>query len=430
MWRPRGERNDRNESTLSVDDDMDEFGRPNVTRKSKKEKRQPKEKTWPPCFQDKSDVFVLDAGSGMFYHSESDFFYDPNSKLYYGNKKQAYFSYNRDTKRFVPIESSSETGSSEAPLAPPAGTNAAAQNIEQDQFLLVPDARSQSTAVEPPKTAIAIKLKTAIGDSKKKTKKSSEKKKNLSASASKMTPGSGADPVVTKLQKQHLTNIEVWSERGKEMQKERAAEMKLEQPPTTGKASSGSPSQTPAVAKTAKGKPICLLCKRKFPTIEKLRLHEEKSALHKENLEKQKKMQEDEEQKAKSVATSGPGYVDRAQQRRDMYGPEHVLPPPPVMPDTSGPISVTDETSEIAVPATNLMGDSSNIGHQMLQKLGWKSDKGLGRAAGASEGGGEGKGAIAGGNNREKLRQDQQKQQAALAQDWERIECLASKPQR
>ena len=58
--------------------------------------------------------------------------------------------------------------------------------------------------------------------------------------------------------------------------------------------------------------------------------------------------------------------------------------------------------AEIVRPEDNL--GESNIGNQMLQKLGWKSGSSLGR-------GGEG---------------EQARTQSTLVKDWEKIETLAS----
>ncbi|KAL7563570.1 hypothetical protein ACA910_006461 [Epithemia clementina (nom. ined.)] len=47
--------------------------------------------------------------------------------------------------------------------------------------------------------------------------------------------------------------------------------------------------ETMMIPRTKEGKPICCLCQRFFETVEKLRYHEQVSALHKENLKKLKK---------------------------------------------------------------------------------------------------------------------------------------------
>jgi RNA-binding protein 5/10 len=78
---------------------------------------------------------------------------------------------------------------------------------------------------------------------------------------------------------------------------------------------------------TSGGKPICRICMRKFPTVDKLRQHEQQSELHKANLAKaeaakaaeKKKVDEEQTkvQEKKKVPTIK--YKDRASQRRMLY---------------------------------------------------------------------------------------------------------------
>jgi RNA-binding protein 5/10 len=355
----------------------------------------------------------------MFYNAETDFFYDPTSRLYYGNKKRAYYSYSPDTKRFSPVgggggggdnnnkmSADGKEGPSETDVPPPpAGTDAAEDPSNQDHFLLVPTGADNKTAVEPPKKVIAIKLKTAVpvrskNPEKKKKKHSESSMKTATAatapedSSGKATPATATPVLPNILQKQHAVNIEKWHERGKELKQEATA--------------AESAAKATALKKTADGKPICWLCKRKFPTLEKLKQHEEKSALHKENVAKLQQQEEEERKKKEAEEKDATAaYLDRAQQRRDLYGPEHVLPPP-LDPSAAAQAALAPPTDADNVNSDPL-DSSTNIGHQMLQKMGWQSGKSLG---GRSDGG------IGG-----------EEQQTALAQDWDRIENMVAKPQ-
>ena len=361
----------RSNSASSNEGSTDEFGRDRTEKKKKKVDAE-----WPPCFQDKSEAFVLDSRSGMFYEADSDFFYDPTSKLYYSNKKQCYFSYNTDKKRFIPVESSGADGNvAESKRAGHAPT-------EQDQLMLVPNGANNILASEPTKKGIAIKLTTAISKQKpeKKRKKRSDSTVEPSTSSAAKVAPKLSEPA-TKLQKQNAANIEKWSVRAGE--------------------------DAPIAATTAKktkiaskGKPICWVCKRKFPTMEKLQQHEEKSDLHKENLAKQQDQERNKDVSKEKPKEDTGAYVDRAKQRRNMYGPELVLPPPGAvgMPTESASVPLVDDDQP---PAGTV-----NVGHQMLQKLGWKSGAALGRGS-----------------------EHQKQQQAALAQDWDRIENMAAKNQ-
>jgi hypothetical protein len=152
------------------------------------------------------------------------------------------------------------------------------------------------------------------------------------------------------------------------------------------------------ISRTAKGEPICTLCQRKFPTVDKLFYHEKVSELHKANLAKQVVTEEQNVavvQKAPPVATTKPAaYVDRAQHRRILHGPETPVTAAPTPPSTAAAVVVKNTTVD---PKDTL--NESNIGNKLLQKLGWQQGKALGRGRSTAA--------------------------AEVQQDWERIERLA-----
>jgi OCRE domain/G-patch domain len=426
---PRSNDNTKGNKDGSLSEE-DEFG-----RKLKKKKKITAEQEWPPCFQDHSEGFVLDSRSGkpiyiatcldgwfnflktttdrrspchtyctwlliitgMFYEEKSDFFYDPTSKLYYGNKKGAYFSYNADKDTFVPIDSSAEDG--ETKKLPPAGSKGATTTEDQDHLMLVPHGANHKTeTTEPSKhKMIAIKIKTKIATPIKKKKKRSDSTTTdhpviVKDKDKDKPPMSGDNEPANVIQKQHEASLMRWSERQDELAKSREGE--------TGTGTNAGGLSRPRFTKH--GKPICWVCKRKFDSLEKLQRHEEMSTMHKENLAKQKDHSNENVAKLPGEE-SGKYYVDRAQQRRDLYGPELTLPDPVfhgvnVSGTTSALPSNGDEQLSIDPNSTN------NVGQQMLEKLGWKEGTMLGR-----------------GNDQQK------EQQAALAQDWNRIESLAAK---
>jgi len=293
---------------------------------------------WPPPFESGGAAYDFHAASGMFYESITDFFYDPKTKLYYGNKSKVYYTYRPGhDPPFCALE------------APPAFDEALGT---------VP------TTIGPKleeKKKIAISLKTTVlpGESKDAKKPKPDK----AAKKAKVAP---PEP-----KKKDAANIEVWAERGKEVREESSKNLPM----------------------TATNKPVCILCRRKFASIEKLKKHEERSALHKENLEKKRK-----EAEAKKHEEANMEYRDRALERRIMHGPEQAsMPALPRDLDTS-----TQREAEVVRPEDNL--GTSNIGNQMLQKLGWKSGSSLGRGV---EGGPD-------------------SAQNTLIKDWEKIETLAA----
>ena len=324
------------------DDDeeqVDEFGR--SINKRKETKVIPE---WPPKFESDGSSFVFDSRSGMFYNAESDFFYDPNSKMYFSNKKQAYYRHDETSDPPFQIAHLAKGQDTMNPTAEPA---------------LAPQ-KKPGTKVEP-KGSISIKLKTKSLKSRK--PKTLEKKQDATSSSS----------VNTKVQKQHAVDMDKWSDR----QVEKSVEERT-------------------IQRTAKGEPMCPLCRRKFPTVEKLLYHERVSQLHKDNLAKQAQTK-----KTAPVPGNDKGYVDRAKQRRDMYGPETT--PVAVPLPTSLPTSGSTEEITASTPQDNL--NETNVGNKLLQKMGWKEGKSIGRTRGNEES------SLSNSN---------------LTKDWERIEAIAA----
>mmetsp|Transcript_1445 Transcript_1445/g.3593 ORF Transcript_1445/g.3593 Transcript_1445/m.3593 type:complete len:261 (+) Transcript_1445:749-1531(+) len=254
----------------------------------------------------------------MFYHASTEFFYDPKSKLYYGNKQKAYFRY----------------CVGENPPFQELVNNDAAEKESQEED----DAKAL-----PEKKTIAICLKTKLlPETSREEEKVDEKTEQKVA--------------LSRTQKTHAENMSRWLERGKE------------------------DSESNVLLRTKSGQPVCLLCRRKFQSAEKLHRHEKLSDLHKTNLAKKKEM-------------AAQLYRDRAQERRMLHGADA----PAIFKKVEE--TVEPRKAEAANPEDNL--GASNIGNKMLQKLGWKSGSSLGRNFGESTLGGE------------------------IQKDWERIEALA-----
>jgi RNA-binding protein 5/10 len=276
----------------------------------------------------------------MFFHASTEFFYDPKSKLYFGNKEQLYYQH-----------------------CP--GQDPPYQVIEQtEEHHDTPTTSVKTVAQEPERKKIAICLKTkalpgAAADEKKKSKKQDKNKDPAPKPSATSTA-----PVVPK---EHATKMDLWSERGKELRGE-----------------------APLV-RTKTGQPVCLLCHRKFPDVSKLRRHEDLSELHKENLVKKQQQQ-------RAAAEASTSYRDRALERRILHGDDTdagTLVGRPLQEQMS---------KEIVGPKENLNLGASNIGNQMLQKLGWKAGSAIGRHSDKPD-------------------------EGVLQKEWERIEAMAAKSQ-
>ena len=311
---------------------LDEFGR--LVPSVKKPIALPKKEEWPPCFCDRHAVdYVLDARSGMFYHADCEFFYDPKSRLYYGNKQQCYFRHvENSTRQYVRVDDQ--------------GSSAAVMSSEPEAIL---DPKSRPTSAGS--STISIKLKTTKFATKKKTQNTKHTRESLGSASTNSTCNTVVTSAAsTTASKEHTQNIGKWQERRQEL---------ALAPPTC--------TATPATTKV--GEPVCLLCKRKFQTIEQLRRHEEISQMHKDNLVRAKNA---EQQQAKQ-------YVDRAQNRREMHGSsgfETVLLPATVMDPTNTFASLPEAP---ALDTFDPLG-AQNVGRKMLQGMGWTHDKPEGNA--------------------------------------------------
>ena len=373
------DRDDNDDNDNYENGDNRKKQRDEINKKRKKTK-EPKE--WPPSFQKDESAYTFDTRSAMFYEPLSDFFYDPKSKLYYGNKKCAYFKYDEtnDSPKFVQVQKMTAEQVEEQQRGEQENVHAA----------IVPAADIVST----PK--IAIKFKT------KKVKSSA----STLASQKCDNPQQQQPATVSKVKQQQIANIGKWNEKQAELKDKNhtgATATKVSDPP---------PPQVPQkVRTTVKGEPICMICKKKFPNLAKLRLHEKASELHKKNL---KLLQE--KRKAKLAASGGGGakrklddsttketpmYTDRAEKRRQLHGTDLRAPVPQAMlqlPQANSPIPASEPTA----PGADLL-DENNMGHKMLLKMGYRAKD---------------------------PQQQQDKPKSAnehLRKEWDRIEAMAQK---
>ena len=311
----------------------------------------------------------------------------------------------------------SRAASSEA--APYAKVVKAAPAVEVADALLVANS-SAPTKNKPEKMKIAISLKNKkpVGMTKNSPSMESEKAANIVDTSIPETKASVALTTTPKVQKKHVADMEKWSALGREIQGEGIKDTSDADPSPqpvlkkVAKLVNAAPlPQTSKVTKTAKGEPICLLCRRKFASLEKLCQHERVSALHKQNLAKKTA---EEARKKEGIEHCQGDYRDRAKERRLLYGPDapgsqsqHKEDTPSLTgPSLEKARQVT--ATEVVVPQ-ECFGEA-NIGNKMLQKLGWKKGVCLGRkqeSALSAE------------------RNDRSDVEKKLKEDWERIESLA-----
>jgi len=283
---------------------------------------------WPPLFETNGSEYIFDIRSEMFYEPNSDYFYDPKSKLYYSNQKKAYFRYDESkTPAFEKV------------------TEADRQASDQNEMGTV---KSEGSSSSKSKKSITISIKSTES-SLAGSRVQSVDFRNVQQ---RVPPVAALAPVAR----------EVVSESSSETgERRRLAEARdnARAAVAQGQSMGEIVVVKEKTMKTASGKPICTLCRRKFPSIEILRRHEKESGLHKKNLIKQMTLlaaTEKEKPKEPPVV-----YTDRASKRRQMHGEESSLPPRPTF--------VLKETVRAPPVAAAAVLGKDNIGHQLFKKM-------------------------------------------------------------
>lgn len=272
----------------------------------------PKQKAqWPVDFEAYGAAYVFQPKSGVFYDPNTLFYYCPKSKLYYDEVKGTYFQHTPSTD--PPF----------TPFHPPPPTDA-------------PLALEETPVEDVPKVHKPVVM--SLGSKHKK------KEAALLAPAVIITPAKKANEDINK-----------WSERQQEVASLHKSETRL--PPTSAETKK----------EVSSDKPVCLLCRRQFASLEMLQRHEQESKLHAENLAK----------------ASASNYRDRASERRAKFGqPAEVEDLTVRAKHHRRSRSRERAPSSVPVPSSDEMAvyaDETNVGNTLLRKYGWKDGEGLGK---------------------------------------------------
>lgn len=301
---------------------------------------QAEEFKWPSLFETNGADYVFDPRSNMFYEQKSDFFYDCNSKLYYSNKKKAYF---RRIER-------------------PSGS----------VFQIVSGSASTKDSTES-------SMPLPVGLTLKPTIEIRIRSKSLSVSRAPRRQSRGkshAEESLDKKRKEEIQHIKKWNNLSRNSRDNSLAR-------TVASMDSNDKSMqdflqmaeqaSQAIAKTLQvqpltdSRPICILCKRKFASLDQLRRHEQQSELHKTNLAKKKA---DESAALTSQQQETLKYQDRAQKRRLLHGDLSVAPPAKRI-EQSRQLERTDVIDPEAALGQH------NVGNQLFHKMLSRSSKPL-----------------------------------------------------
>ncbi|TYZ69398.1 hypothetical protein PybrP1_007735, partial [[Pythium] brassicae (nom. inval.)] len=279
-------------------------------------------KQWPLPFETGGGSFVFAGEHGLYYDADSMFYYDTQSKLYYSAFSGEYFCC-RDGATF-------------ALFAPPAPSDDAPLTLSKKE-----------------KKPLAFGAVTGS-----------------SVAASKLKDAFSGDPpaavgATPSMKRKSADDIAKWSQlqRGSKDADSGKKPAPLASPPVATSASPAAAAALDTLVSAAAEAPICLLCRRKFTSMELLRKHETLSALHQANLAKAKAHKD-------ALAAQ---YRELEQERKERAEEEEQ--------DRKRQRVAAASAAPAAPSAASAAPPSleTGIGGKMLKMMGWKSGEGLGK---------------------------------------------------
>ena len=355
---------------------------------------------WPPVFdQDNgASYYTFDANSGYFYDALTNFYYEPRTKLYYSNVEQKYYTYNTVSRRFLPYDEGTAT----------ADTNITTSTVDQNMV----NATTAPTGASNSEQKGANKKVITIGEIKKLKSVGNLPAPPISEHISTSTNKQklkGMKPKQKLVDRDTAANIQKWNASvtngSNEIQKDVTSVST-----SANRSNINGGGELDQHVYFYKDSPVCVLCKRKFESLSKLRAHESQSALHQYHLSHNNNNNND-----TGVIKQ---YQDRAQHRRALYhdststvqqlqtqAEELALHQAPNLHHPSyEPGTTTDNTSGTTV-------NTMQVGQKLLQKLGWKAEDDNNDADNKTN------------NSRSRGSEEMRKR---LQQDWRTIEALAA----
>ncbi|XP_051804784.1 RNA-binding protein 5 isoform X1 [Acanthochromis polyacanthus] len=314
--------------------------------------------------------YQYDESSGYYYDPQTGLYYDPNTHYYYNSQTQQYLYWDSEKQTYVPAPTNAGQNDGTSGSAP-TGSKEPKEGKEKK---------------EKPKSKTAQQI---AKDMERWAKSLNKQKENFKSSFQPVSQeerkeAAAADAGYTLFEKKQASLERLMPE---------VLRIPEEETPTTSATTSkcglvaaysgdSDPEEGGAELDGGEGgqdkltdwkKLACLLCRRQFPNKESLIRHQQLSDLHKKNMEvlRRSKLTEAELEELERKETEMK-YRDRAAERREKYGiPE---PPAPKKKKFSQPTPVINYEQ----PTKDGL-NSDNIGNKMLQAMGWKEGKGLGR---------------------------------------------------
>ncbi|XP_073707413.1 RNA-binding protein 5 [Garra rufa] len=305
-----------------------------------------------------TSTYQYDESSGYYYDPSTGLYYDPNTHYYYNSQTQQYLYWDGEKQAYVPA----------------ADANSAAQGAAASTSTPQKEGKEKK---EKPKSKTAQQI---AKDMERWAKSLNKQKENFRSSFQPISQeerkeAAAADAGFTLFEKKTGALERLVTEATKATEEESCSSK-------VGLVAAYSGDSEPEEIMEGDDKEdkltdwkkiACLLCRRQFPNKEALLRHQQLSDLHKQNLEvlRRSKLSEAELEELERKETEMK-YRDRAAERREKYG----IPEPPVPKKRK----FTQPTPVVNYEQPTKDGlNSDNIGNKMLQAMGWKEGKGLGR---------------------------------------------------
>ncbi|XP_036007240.1 RNA-binding protein 5 isoform X2 [Fundulus heteroclitus] len=317
-----------------------------------------------------TSAYQYDESSGYYYDPQTGLYYDPNSHYYYNTQTQQYLYWDSEKQTYVPVPGNMNTGQNDKTANGSAGGN-----------------KEPKEKKEKPKSKTAQQI---AKDMERWAKSLNKQKENFKSSFQPISQedrkeAAAADAGYTLFEKK--AGLDRLMQEVARCAEEEALPLSSASSSKCGLVAAYSGDSDPEEGGAAESdagdmsldkltdwkKMACLLCRRQFPNKDGLIRHQQLSDLHKKNLEvlRRSKMSEAELEELERKETEQK-YRDRAAERREKYGiPE---PPVPKKKKFSQPTPAVNYEQPTKDGLT-----SDNIGNKMLQAMGWKEGKGLGR---------------------------------------------------
>ncbi|KAI4879602.1 hypothetical protein NFI96_027996, partial [Prochilodus magdalenae] len=305
-----------------------------------------------------TSTYQYDESSGYYYDPQTGLYYDPSTHYYYNSYTQQYLYWDSEKQAYLPATDANN------------GAQTAAASSSTP-------AKEGKEKKEKPKSKTAQQI---AKDMERWAKSLNKQKENFRSSFQPISQeerreAAAADAGYILFEKKQATGLErLVSEAAKATEEESSSSKVALVAAYSG---DSEPEEIPEGDDEDKltdwKKMACLLCRRQFPNKEALLRHQQLSDLHKQNLEvhRRSRLTEAELEELERKETEMK-YRDRAAERREKYGiPE---PPAPKKRKFTQPTPVVNYEQ----PTKDGL-NSDNIGNKMLQAMGWKEGKGLGR---------------------------------------------------